>query len=306
MNNNSAGALLRAKREPKWKSPAFWGKWIWAFMRLVIIIGLSYMILHPIFLKVIASFMSVSDLTDPTVKYIPKEFTLEFLTEAIKRMNYFQAMLNTLIISLLVSVAQLAVSSMAGYGFARFKFRGRNLLFALTIFTLLVPFNVIQIPMFLRFRYFLPGVKLTGTFWPFVILSLTGLGLKNGIYIYLMKNFFSGLPKELEEAAFIDGAGMLKTFLQVVLPNARNMMLVVFIFSFTWQWTDYKVTSLFLGDVPILSKAVTAIASNTEGALVVTTLQNTACLLVILPLIIIFLFTQRQLIQGIERSGIVG
>ena len=139
----------------------------------------------------------------------------------------------------MVSVLQLAISCLVGYGFARFKFKGRNILFFIVILSLIVPAQTILIPLYFRFS----SIGLLNTIWPVVILSACGIGLKNGLYIYLMRQFFRGMPRELEQSAYIDGAGPLRAFVQIILPNAFNMMITVFLFSFTWQWTCLLYTS---------------------------------------------------------------
>ena len=215
------------------------GKLIWIILRFVIIVGISYMILYPFVVKFVVAFSSTEDIVDNTVMYIPRQGSTYFLERAMLNMNYWKSFMNTALLSLFVSVFQLFVASVAGYGFARFKFKGRDLLFVLVLLTLMIPAQTIQLPLYVRFSHFLgTDLNLINTFWPLVILSMFGLGLKNGLYIYLMRQFFRGLPKELENSAYIDGAGFFRTFISIMLPNAANMMITVFLFSFTWQWTD--------------------------------------------------------------------
>ncbi|MBO5248960.1 MAG: carbohydrate ABC transporter permease [Clostridia bacterium] len=282
------------------------GKLIWIILRFVIIVGISYMILYPFVVKFVVAFSSTEDIVDNTVMYIPRQGSTYFLERAMLNMNYWKSFMNTALLSLFVSVFQLFVASVAGYGFARFKFKGRDLLFVLVLLTLMIPAQTIQLPLYVRFSHFLgTDLNLINTFWPLVILSMFGLGLKNGLYIYLMRQFFRGLPKELENSAYIDGAGFFRTFISIMLPNAANMMITVFLFSFTWQWTDTTYNRMLMPKLEILANKAATVASSIKDEAQQMAINDTACLLIILPLLIVFLFAQRYFIQSIERSGLV-
>ncbi len=281
------------------------GRLTWIILRFILILGISYMILYPFVVKGIVAFMSTNDITDTTVMYIPREGSTYFIERAMLNMNYWTSLINTALLSLIVAVFQLVVACVSGYGFARFKFRGKNLLFFLVLMTLIIPAQTIQLPLFVRFSNFAGDVSLINTFWPLAILSATGLGLKNGLYIYLMRQFFRGLPKELENSAYIDGAGPLRTFVSIVLPNAMNMMITVFLFSFTWQWTDTTYNSMLMPKLEILSNKASMVAASIEDIDQISAINDTASLLIIFPLLIVFLFAQRYFIQSIERSGLV-
>lgn len=310
MATTTASQKFMRKAKTKLKSPAYLGGLIWKILRTIILLGLSYVILYPFLVKIISSFMSTADLLDPTVKYFPREPTLEFIGKAIEGMDYWQTLLNTFVLSMLVGVGQLFVSCLGGYGFARFKFPGKNLIFALSMMTLMIPPQTMFIPLFLTFRNFGIGaasINLLNTYAPFIILAATGVGLRCSLYIYLMRQFFRGLPKELEEAAYIDGAGTLRTFFLIIIPNALNMMLTVFLFSFTWQWTETFYTGLFLPNFKILANSVSMLGVlSKDDPIIISTLTNVGCLLIVIPLVILYLFTQRFFVQSMERSGIVG
>ena len=282
------------------------GRFCWAIVRAIIIIGICFMILYPFLVKVIVSFMSTNDLTDKTVMFIPREGSTYFIERAIMNMNYWPALINSTWLSLLVSVFQLLVSLLVGYGFARFNFKGKNILFLIVIVTLIIPPQTIMLPLYVRFRFFIGNLSLIDSFWPLAIMSATGLGLKNGLYIYLMRQFFRGMPKELEQSAYIDGAGPFRTFASIMVPNAFNMMITVFLFSFTWQWTDTTYNSMLMPDMVILSNTLFKVTKGVEDILQQQTLLDTGSLLMIAPLLILFLFAQRNFVQGIERSGLVG
>ena len=154
--------------------------------------------------------------------------------------------------------------------------------------------------------------NLINTYWPLWILSVTALAFKNGLYIFMLRQFFSGIPDELEESAAVDGAGVLRTFLTIVLPNAIPMMITVFMFSFSWQWTDNFYTDLFYTTsgptlMPdIVTVPLSLVSSSAASNMITTAVYNTCGILILFPLIILYLFGQRYIVQGIERSGITG
>jgi len=229
------------------KNKAF--KISWSVIRAVIIFGLCFDILYPFFVKSMTMLMSQNDLVDATVNLFPREFSMYYIRATYRAMNYLSSAANTFFVAITTSLLQLIVCTAAGYGFARFKFKGRGLFFAFVLLALLIPPQVYATPLYLYFRFFgvqeIAYIKLTDGILPYFILSLTGLGLRNGLYIFLMSQFFKGMPHELEEAAYIDGYGPVKTFFKIMLPNTMNMMIAVFVLSFSWQWTDVFYSNLF-------------------------------------------------------------
>ena len=247
--------------------------------------------------------------------------------------KYFEALLNTFILSLTCGLIQTFICCFVGYGFAKFKFKFNDLLFLLVIFTMVVPHATLQLSLFMEFRYFdvlgivnfLGGgvidsvkilestsINMINTNAPLYILSFTGLGFKNGLFIFLMRQFFKGIPDELEESAYLDGSGVFRTFFSIIIPLSVTMMITVFMFSFCWQWTDNFYTELFYttsGDIllPDIIKVPKSLDTNYAGqALYTSAIRNTCGILILFPLIILYLFGQRYIVQGIERSGITG
>lgn len=302
-----------------------------SLFRAVLIIGLSFVILYPIFLKISIAFKHRVDLYDPTVVLIPRNFTLENFQFVIETMNYFQTMLNSFLLSSGTMLLTTISCALAGYGFSRFKFRGRNILFALVILTILVPPQTIMVPTYLNYRNFDilgiiglfnggEGLNLLGTYWPFFISSITGMGLKAGLFIFIFRQFFKSFPNEIEDAALVDGAGVIRTFYKIMLPNAIPAIITVMLFSFVWQWNDSYFTTMFLESAQVLSLRLQTVGSNIAhnlstsagggvGAVdpsYVSMLVNTSVLLSILPLIVLYLFVQRHFVESVERTGIVG
>lgn len=308
----------------------FLGRVLVKIFTYVLLIGISFVILYPFVTKIASSFMSPEDFVDATVKLIPKYPTLNTYKQIIIENHYFQAMFNTALLSLLCGIVQTFVCCVIGYGFAKYRFKGSGLLFALVVFTMIVPHQTLKYSMFLKFRYFdigifnfgilklfgdADGINLTDSYIPLLMLSLFGLAFKNGLYIFMMRQFFRGVPDELEESAYIDGSGVFRTFIQIILPLSVPMMITIFLFAFSWQWTDnfYTTTSMFFPGRSqlLLAKIAFTIPKTLDteyagGNMFSQAIRNASGLLILAPLVIIYLFFQRYLIQGIERSGITG
>ncbi|WP_082423283.1 carbohydrate ABC transporter permease [Paenibacillus dakarensis] len=310
------GSFISYKFNPQERAK----RWLWVLVRTVLVTGFCFIILFPLFLRISVAFRSKADIYDPTVLWIPKSFTLDNIKIAIQATEYWPALLNTVLISAGTTLIQLASCALAAYAFARLKFRGSGLLFGLVIFTIVVPPQTIMIPLYLTYRYFdlfgLVGLftgrnslNLIDTFWPFLISSSTAMGLKNGLYIYIFRQFFRGIPKEIEEASLVDGAGVFKTFYRIMMPNAVPAIVTVVLFSFVWQWNDSYYVSLFLSKVKVLSTQLMDMGmalGKEPDPVYQSMLLNTGVLLLMGPLIIMYLFVQRYFVESVERTGIVG
>jgi multiple sugar transport system permease protein len=293
------------KWKSKWCSLHGLGTIGWKIVRTIILVGCCFTILYPFLLKVIDSFKSFEDYLDVSVQYVPKYFTVENIKVVAEQLNYKESFFITLGYSALIAIIQVIVCALAGYGLGRFKFRGNKLLFALVIMELLVPPQTLMIPLFTRFRFFYGGLRLTGTYWPCIILALTGLGIKNGLYIFMFRQSFKNMPKELEEAALIDGCNAFKTFYKVMLPSAVALMVTVFLISFAWQWTDSTYTHLFQRGTQLLANMTSHVDGGEEEVMVLQ-YNNTAAVLCVLPIMAVYIIGQKFFVQSVERSGITG
>lgn len=283
------------------------GQKLWVLLRLILLVGMAFLILKPFFVKIIMAFMLPDDLLDASVNLIPKHFSLYYWQSAIEGMNLTKTALNSLLLGVLVALTQLVVSALVGYGLARFRFRGHKLLFAFVIIIMLVPSSTYSIAQYLQFRYpFGLNLNMIDTVLPLFFMSLGGIGFKQGLYIYLFATFFRGLPKNLEDAAYVDGAGSFRTFCSIILPNSRAVIITVLIFSFSWQWTDVNYAQLYFNNLKVIPTAITSIfirvgmADDPTGTAIA---RNAACILLILPLILLYLFGQKYLTQSISRTG---
>lgn len=307
--------------------------WLWSLFRFVLILGIGFIIIRPILQQISVAFKSPEDIYNPTIYMIPVHFTLENIKNALDILNYWPLLRNTLLFVVSTTLMATASCALAGYGFARFEFPGRNILFACVILTILIPASTLMVPMYLHFRNFdvfnlvtlftgREGLNLLNTYWPSIIMAAFGVGLKSGLYIYIFRQFFRGLPKEIEEAALIDGAGGIRTFLMIMLPNAIPPIITVLLFAFVWQYNDTFYASLFMTNSELMANSVAALPANVnqqlprllgiEGTEVradpnhVAMIVDTGVLLSIAPLIILYLFVQRYFVESVERTGIVG
>jgi len=268
----------------------------------------------------------------------------------------FRAMLNTLWVSLLISACTIISTTLVAYGFARYEFPGKKFWFACVIAVIIIPPQTIQSALYMNFASFdilriftLFGVNAEGLSFgqrllsvvdgtgtglielltgstlnlranvsAYVIMSLTCMGLKNGIYIYMMRQYFQGIPTSLEEAAYVDGCGTMHTFVKIMLPDALPTIASCFLFSFVWQWTDIFYTRLFLPITSIstysnqMASMVTKMgryfSADAANAVVVPNarqqqLISIAVLICSIPLVILYIFTQRTFVESLAMSG---
>ena len=316
----------------KLKTSNTWIKAVVNFFRFILMMGVSFVIVYPFISRIAGSFMTKEDVVDSTISLIPKHFTLEIYSALIAENHYVDALLNTIFLSIASALIQTFIACLIGYGLAKFKFKGNSVVMLLVVVTMIIPHSTLQLALsqhFNSFDFFKviawgnkgplelilgKAPNLGNSFWPYIILSAFGLAFKNGLYIYMMRQFFKGVPDELEESAYVDGAGVFRTFFQIILPLAVPMMITIFLFSFSWQWTDNFYTDIFfpaqlekmylMPDI-IAIQPLEPFPPQAESAWVIVC-QNTAAIMIILPLVIMYLFCQKYLVQGIERSGLVG
>ena len=314
---------LRTKRFYKLKNKTYLIGLLLSFLRYLLLIGLAFIIIYPFIAKFSSMLMSKADIADKTVNLIPRSPTLDNIKNVIVGTDYFEALWHTGLLSLLTGILQTFFCTFIGYGFAKYKFRGNGLVFALVVFTMIIPPQTLSTAYYMIFKEFdLFGLVklLTGgsintidSFFPLLLLSVTGLGLKNGLYVFMMRQFFRGVPNELQEAADVDGAGDFRTFFSIILPLAIPMMVTIFLFAFSWQWTDDYYSTLFFTGFNLLNKVINNAGSLLidgemlqSGSALSSAMLNAATFLVVIPLLIIYLFAQKKFVQGIESSGIVG
>lgn len=303
------------------------GSIVLKILRFVLIFGLCFMILEPIVNKFCISIMTEKDLYDTTINILPRHLTTGNYAVVSELMNFWEALFNSLWISIAVSVVQIAACTLTGYGFARFKFPLKRFWFACVILIILIPPQTISSSLYLHFRFFdvfglfetFTGtpINLRGSVLPYFLMSAGCMGLKDGLYIFLVRQFFRGIPKELEEAAYVDGCGTLRTFIRIMLPDAKPILTSCFLFSFVWQWTDSFYSALFIGGKKLLSTGLASLADNFSNYMQVTyqragqtseallqQMNATGVLMVVTPIILLYLIAQKGFVESLSSTGI--
>jgi multiple sugar transport system permease protein len=304
-----------------------------SLLRLLCLVAMSFVMLYPFLFMLSSGFKSLADVYDPTVVWLPKHISLQPMRLALQVMDYGSAVTKTLAMLLPSVVLQLVCCLLAGYGFARFSFRGKSLMFGLLVFTIIVPVQSYVIPLYVGFKNFdffgfgslvglVTGTPLTisllnrhAVFW---LQAALGMGIRSGLYIFIIRQFFLNMPRELEEAADIDGCGALGTFARVMLPNAVPIISTVLVFSLVWYWNDYYLSSMYYRSTFTVSVNLTFLSSQlrTSNAVTGVAVQELmfmregilacGCLIAVLPLVALYVVAQRFFTEGIARSGIVG
>ena len=325
-------------------------------IRALLLFGLCFMIIQPLLIRFSMSLMEERDLYDSTVILLPRHVTLENYVHVANLNDLPRSILNTMWVSFLISFCQIISTTLVAYGFARYNFPLKKFWFACVIAVIIIPPQTIQSALYMNFANFdilriftLFGANAEGlTFgqrvqsvfdgtgtglialltWQtinlrssvlaYVLMGLTCMGLKNGLYIYMMRQYFQGIPTSLEEAAYVDGCGTMHTFLKIMLPDALPTIASCFLFGFVWQWTDIFYTRLFLpsSSISIYSNQMSSMVSRmgryfsadaSKPIIVPNARQQQlifiAVLICAVPLIILYIFTQRTFVESLAMSG---
>ncbi len=296
---------------------------LFSIVKFIILLGISYIILGPIINILANSFYSATDVYNPSVFLFPLNPTLNNYKLTFIRLDYWKTLGQSMLYIAILTILQIIITSMAGYGFARFDFPFKKLLFGCVIITIVLPTHTIMLPLYQHFRNWdLFGIlnatlghkmNLLSSEMPMYLMTLLGSGLRSGLFIYIFRQFFRGLPKEIEEAAFIDGAGMWYTYFRIMMPNAMPSILTVTVFSMVWQYNDMFYIKLF--SMPSKNhitfrlstiQATIEFVDEIKDPMVSQLNVYAGVILVLLPILIIYLFLQKYFMEGVERSGIVG
>ncbi len=267
------------------------------FLHVLVIAGAVSMI-YPLLWMVSSSFKPNADIfAQPGL--IPETFTLENYLEGWSAlgMPFSIFFVNSTVLALLTVVGNLISCSLAAYAFARLEFRLKGLWFGLMLATLMLPLHVLIVPQYIMFN----SVGLVGTYFPILIPKFLAV---EAFFIFLMVQFIRGIPRELDDAATVDGCSTLGVFTMIILPLMRPVLIVSAVFSFMWSWNDFLLPLLYLTDretftVPIALNAFMDSAGASEwGQLFALSVLS------VLPIFLIFLFSQRYLTQGIATTGL--
>ena len=315
-NRRSEGYLLKRELKRKFISIA----------RALLLFGMCFMIIQPMLIRFSTGFMEEKDLYDSTIVLVPRHLTLENYQHVFNMTDFPNSMLNTLWVSLVVSVLQIISCTLVAYGFARYEFPLKKFWFACVVLLIIVPPTTIQTSLYMSFANFdifgifkaITGksINLRTSMWPYALMSLTCMGLKDGLYIYMLRQYFKNVPDSLEEAAFVDGCSTMRTFTQIMLPDAMPTIASCFLFSFVWQWTDLFYSRNFLSSYSLYSVQLSSIVSrmaryfsaDASRAVVVPNgrqqqLISIGVLVCCIPLIVLYCFTQKTFVQSLAMTG---
>ena len=317
LNRKSGGYLYMAKVK----------KWTISIVRGLLLFGLCFMIIQPMLTRFGTSLMAEKDLYDSTIVLLPRNPTLENYVHVFNLTDFPRSMINTLWTSLLVSVFQVISATLVAYGFARYDFPLKRFWFGCVVVLIVIPPQTIATALYMNFQNFDflgiislfnggKGINLHGSITPYILMSMTCMGLKDGLYIYMLRQYFRGIPKSLEEAAYVDGCNTMHTFVRIMLPDAVPTILSCFLFSFVWQWTDLFYTRNFLSSMSIYSTQLANIvarmnryfSSDASKPIILPVgrqqqLISIGVLICCVPLIILYCFTQKTFVQSIAMSG---
>ena len=282
-----------------------------------LLLSLSFIFLYPFITMIVKSLMTDDDLYNMTVKWLPSKLTWSNYVIAFKRMRFRAYVWNNIIVGIAATVGHAFSCSLTGYAFARYKFKLRGPLFVLVILMMIVPVQVIIFPLYRQYSNW----GMLNSFAPLIIPCFFGFGLNGGFFIFLFRQFFSGLPYEMEEAARVDGCGPMRIYARIMLPMAQAPMLVCFVLSLVWHWNDYFEPTVYITNpdlrmLPSILPTLYALLgqenftmiqmSEMEGVMFNNAMLMAATFLCIIPIMIAYLILQRKFMEGVERSGLTG
>jgi len=280
----------------------------------ILLFDIAFVFLYPFLYMLVNSLKSPADLMNSAVNWVPGELWTHNYAVAWSAVKYPTYLLNSLIVTVFSTLGHILSASFIAYGFARTDAPFRRLLFAFLVFTIIVPAQVIIIPLYMQYGTF----GWINTFLPITVPTFFGFGLRGGIYVFIFRQFFLTLPKELENAAYVDGCGTFRTFFRIIMPISRSSMLVCGIISMVWHWNDYYEPTVYLtksemwtltSRLPTLydasRKAFMDLEALATGNAVTEAVPLAGIVLAELPIFLVFLVLQRYFMAGIERTGIV-
>lgn len=310
--NTKAKIKIKQKHNLKWwRNMAAKG----AIYFVLICVGFVY--LEPIFEMIAKTFMSSADIIDPSVTWIPKNLSLNNLQVAGTVLKVGPTLRNTILWSGGMALAQTLVSALTGYALSRYEFKFKRFWFVMIVLAFIIPTPVTMIPRLMMFVSVqdATALQLIGTAIPQTSMALLGQGVYSTVLILIFYTAFNMIPRVLDEAAQIDGASSLKIFWFIVVKMSATTLLVVFLFSFVWNWNETYITGTLLrGNIELLPSKLnmfnsefSAMATAQGGAFKLNKAYKMAATLIsIMPLLVLYVFVQKQFIQGIENTGITG
>ncbi len=295
--------------------------------RYALLAGVSYLAIFPIIKMLSASLTEAETFYNSGTNFIPPVATFQNFIHSMKYFKFFEYAKVTGLITVTCTICTVFVSSLVGYGIGRYKFKGRNLVYACVLFTVIMPIQTAQLPLTYYYRWFdLFGIgKIIGLFTGetvtinilnslarFILPAILGVGLRAGIFIFLFQSFFANMPKDLEEAAKIDGCNPFKIYWKVMIPNIIPVLVTVTLLSIIYYWNDSLLVDMAKLDMgAALMPQVESLVELNVGAKEMDIMQRKVEYYAILvtsvtPLILVFMFGQRFFVECMDRSGSKG
>lgn len=276
-------------------------KSIWESVVYIFLIIAGIAMIYPLIWMFLASFKSNEEIFG-SLKFLPSQFSWQAYRDGWKSaggITYDRFFLNTFILVIPTTILTLISSSLVAYGFARFEFKGKKILFMLLIATLMLPNAVIIIPRYTIYR----SIGALDTYWTFYLPALLGC---YPFFTYMLIQFLRGLPKELDESAYIDGCGSLKTFVHILLPLLKPSLFSAGLFQFLWTYNDYFNSLIYINTVSKYTVSLALrLSLDAETVVQWNKVMAMACVAV-LPVVVLFFLCQRYFVEGISTSGLKG
>ena len=277
--------------------------------RLLFLGIVGYIVLYPLLYMFVAAIKDNNALLDMEHTWIPVTYSFENFKQVFQLMGFGNALKQTLLVQVLSMAIEVFMCAYIAYGFARFKFKGKPIFTLFLILSLLVPIQLYSFSMSINFR----NLHIFSTPFVYWLPSLFGVGIRSGMMIFIYQQFFIGLPKELEDAAYMDGAGPIETFFKIALPSSSVVITTVAVLSFVWHWNEYHLATLsFLDEDAPLSMVMNFLEVYLQqigiykGWPEYSSLVSAACLIYIAIPLVLYMIFQRKFVRSIDRVGITG
>lgn len=268
----------------------------------ILVFAVGLVMIYPLIWMVMSSFKPTNTIFQTAGSLIPETFTFENYINGRKgfaKVTFATFFKNSLFISVVATIGTVISSAIVAYGFARFKFKGKKLLFSAMLLSMMLPAQVLMIPQYLWYQ----KLNWVGSYMPLIVPYFFAI---QGFFVYLISNFISGIPRDLDEAAKIDGCSYVSIFTKIILPLIKPALVTAGIFSFMWRWDDFLSALLYVNKsakypVSLALKLFCDPGSSSDyGAMFAMASLS------ILPSVLIFIFFQRYLVEGISTSGLKG
>lgn len=294
--------------------------------RIVMLSAIGYLVIFPLIYIISNSLKTPEAFKNPLVVWLTTSVSFDSYKLAFQALDYSKSIVSTVVYEIVSAILEVASCAVAAYGLSRFDFKGKKIFMAFLLLMIIVPEQMIVLPNTVSYsdfsffgvttavnKIFGTNIRLNilDTVLPFWMPSIFGVGLKSGILIYIYMQFFKGLPKELEEAAWIDGAGPYKTFLSIALPSSSVVIFTVLVFSVIWHWNDYSYAVMYVNENFTTAVKLSDIVTTLQGmgyynSDVANGIILAACFIFIFPVLLLYITVQNKFIKSIDRVGITG